>query len=159
MENTNIERELGWEDEIENEGSPRRVLEAGEYPFTVESFERARFGGSEKVPPCPQAIVHLRIDTPEGPANINVNLFLHTRFEWKLCQFFTCLGLRQHGEKLRMNWQAVTGRAGRCKVTKRTYKDRNGVDREANDVDEFLDPAGAPAASSAPQSGFTPGAF
>ena len=28
-------RELGWEDEIENEGSPRVVLEPGEYPFTV----------------------------------------------------------------------------------------------------------------------------
>lgn len=150
-------RELGWEDEIENEGSPRVVLESGEYPFTVQSFERARFAGSEKVPPCPQAIVLLQINAPEGPVPMNVNLFLHTRFEWKLCQFFTSLGLRQHGEKLRMNWAAVAGRSGRCKITKRTYKDRNGVDREANDVDEFLDPVGAP---SAPQAGgFTPGAF
>lgn len=65
MNETTMERELGWEDEIENEGSPRRVLEAGEYPFTVEDFERARFAGSEKVPPCPQAIVHLRIDAPK----------------------------------------------------------------------------------------------
>lgn len=150
-------RELGWEDEIENEGSPRVVLEPGEYPFTVLSFERARFAGSEKVPPCPQAIVHLQINAPEGPVPMNVNLFLHTRFEWKLCQFFTSLGLRQHGEKLRMNWAAVAGRSGRCKITKRTYKDRNGTDREANDVDEFLDPISAP---SAPQAGgFTPGAF
>lgn len=155
MENTNIERELGWEDEIENEGRPRRVLEAGEYPFVVEGFERARYAGGEKMPPCNQAIVHLRIDAPEGSASMNVNLFLHSRFEWKLCQFFTCLGLRQHGEKLRMNWQAVTGRTGRCKITKRTYKDRNGVDREANDVDEFLDPV----SSAAQAGGFTPGAF
>lgn len=150
-------RELGWEDEIENEGSPRVVLEPGEYPFTVQSFERARFAGSEKVPPCPQAIVHLQINAPESPVPMNVNLFLHTRFEWKLCQFFTSLGLRQHGEKLRMNWAAVAGRSGRCKITKRTYKDRNDVDREANDVDEFLDPIGAPSAP--PAGGFTPGAF
>ena len=150
-------RELGWEDEIENEGSPRVVLEPGEYPFTVQSFERARFAGSEKVPPCPQAIVHLQINAPEGPVPMNVNLFLHTRFEWKLCQFFPSLGLRQHGEKLRMNWAAVAGRSGRCKITKRTYKDRNDVDREANDVDEFLDPIGAPSAP--PAGGFTPGAF
>lgn len=150
-------RELGWEDEIENEGSPRVVLEPGEYPFTVQSFERARFAGSEKVPPCPQAIVHLQISAPEGPVPMNVNLFLHTCFEWKLCQFFTSLGLRQHGEKLRMNWAAVAGRSGRCKITKRTYKDRNGTDREANNVDEFLDPIGAPSAP--PAGGFTPGAF
>lgn len=150
-------RELGWEDEIENEGSPRVVLEPGEYPFTVQSFERARYAGGEKVPPCPQAIVHLQINAPEGPVPMNVNLFLHTRFEWKLCQFFTSLGLRQHGEKLRMNWAAVAGRSGRCKITKCTYKDRNGVDREANDVDEFLDPIGAPSAP--PAGGFTLGAF
>ena len=159
MNETTMERELGWEDEIENEGSPRRVLEAGEYPFTVQSFERARYAGGEKMPSCPQAIVHLQIGTPDGSVPMNVNLFLHTRFEWKLCQFFTSLGLRQHGEKLRMNWAAVAGRSGRCKITKRTYKDRNGVDREANDIDEVLDPAGASAAPSAPQGGFTPGAF
>ena len=35
-------RELGWEDEIENEGSPRVVLEPGEYPFTVQSFVQRR---------------------------------------------------------------------------------------------------------------------
>ena len=56
-----------------------------------------------------------------------------------------------------MNWAAVAGRSGCCKITKRTYKDRNGVDREANDVDEFLDPIGAPSAP--PAGGFTPGAF
>ena len=150
-------RELGWEDEIENEGTPRVILEPGEYTFSVQSFERARFAGSEKVPPCPQAIVHLQVNAPDGPVPMNVNLFLHTRFDWKLCQFFTSLGLRQHGEKLRMNWAAVAGRSGRCKITKRTYKDRNGTDREANDVDEFLDPVGAPSAP--PAGGFTPGAF
>lgn len=156
MENI-IERELGWDDEIENEGSPRRVLEAGEYPFVVEGFERGRYAGGEKMPPCNQAILHLRVDAPDGNVKMNVNLFLHTRFEWKLCQFFTCIGLRKHGEKLRMNWSAVTGKGGRCRITKRSYKDRNGVEREANDVDEFLDPLGAPSVQQV--GGFTPGAF
>lgn len=149
-------RELGWEDEIENEGSPRVVLEPGEYPFTVQSFERARFAGSEKVPPCPQAVVHLQVNTPEGPAPMNVNLLLHSRFEWKLCAFFLSLGLRKHNEKLRMNWPATVGRSGRCKITKNKYTDRSGVEREGNEV-EFLDPIGAP--STPPAGGFTPGAF
>ena len=150
-------RELGWEDEIENEGSPRLVLETGEYPFTVQRLERARYAGSEKMPPCPQAIVHLEVTAPDGgKVPLAVNLFLHSRFEWKLCQFFTCLGLRQHGEKLRMNWLSVTGRGGRCKIVKRTYQDRSGVRRETNDVDAFLDPVSAPQQSAG---GFTPGAF
>ena len=48
MNDNILDQELGWEDEIENEGSPRRVLEPGEYPFTVLGFERARYAGSEK---------------------------------------------------------------------------------------------------------------
>lgn len=56
MNDNILDQELGWEDEIENEGSPRRVLEPGEYPFTVLGFERARYAGSEKVAPCNQAI-------------------------------------------------------------------------------------------------------
>ena len=32
MNDNILDQELGWEDEIENEGSPRRVLEPGEYP-------------------------------------------------------------------------------------------------------------------------------
>lgn len=139
MNDNILDQELGWEDEIENEGSPRRVLEPGEYPFTVLGFERARYAGSEKVAPCNQAILHLRVDAPDGESEMNVNLFLLKRFEWKLCQFFTSIGLRQHGEKLRMNWAAVTGKTGRCRITKRTYKDKTGADRETNDLDEFLD--------------------
>ena len=50
------------------------------------------------------------MDAPDGESEMNVNLFLLKRFEWKLCQFFTSIGLRQHGEKLRMNWAAVTGK-------------------------------------------------
>ena len=30
MNDNILDQELGWEDEIENEGSPRRVLEPGE---------------------------------------------------------------------------------------------------------------------------------
>ena len=97
------------------------------------------------------------MDAPDGESEMNVNLFLLKRFEWKLCQFFTSIGLRQHGEKLRMNWAAVTGKTGRCRITKRTYKDKNGADRETNDLDEFLDPLGAPSMQQA--GGFTPGAF
>ena len=104
-----------------------------------------------------QAILHLRVDAPDGESEMNVNLFLLKRFEWKLCQFFTSIGLRQHGEKLRMNWAAVTGKTGRCRITKRTYKDKTGADRETNDLDEFLDPLGAPSMQQA--GGFTPGAF
>lgn len=156
-----IERELGWDDEIENDGSPSILLPAGEYEFTVESFERSRFPGSEKVPPCNQATLKLGIDAPEGHATISCNLFLHTKFEWKLCQFFTSIGQRKHGEKLKMDWRTVPGAKGRCKITRGKYtSNRDGKERDKNDIDEFLaPPEGTQAATATPTGGWTQGAF
>lgn len=153
-----IERELGWEDEIENEGSPFVLLPAGEYDFVVEGFERSRYAGSEKVPPCNQAILTLGVTGADGRhAQLSCNLFLHSKFEWKLCQFFTCIGQRKHGEKLRMNWPAVTGAHGRIKVSVRKYTKRNGDPGESNDIEEFIEPTGAAAAPPVPA--WSQGAF
>lgn len=139
MNDNILDQELGWEDEIENEGSPRRVLEPGEYPFTVLGFERCPLRRQRKGSAVQSGYPAPACGCADGESEMNVNLFLLKRFEWKLCQFFTSIGLRQHGEKLRMNWAAVTGKTGRCRITKRTYKDKTGADRETNDLDEFLD--------------------
>ena len=45
MENTNIDRELSWDDEIEKDSGEFILLPEGDYEFTVESFERARYQG------------------------------------------------------------------------------------------------------------------
>lgn len=39
--NTEMERELNWDDEIEKDGNEFVLLPEGDYDFTVESFERA----------------------------------------------------------------------------------------------------------------------
>ena len=54
----NMSGELGWDDEIQNEGG-YEVLPEGDYTFRVEKFERARHAGSEKIPPCNKAILTL----------------------------------------------------------------------------------------------------
>ena len=91
--------ELGWDSEIENEGSEFIVAEPGDYDFTVIGFERARFAGSDKMPPCNQAKLSIRIDIPgaSGECIIKHNLFLHSKTEWKLCEFFTAIGQRKKG--------------------------------------------------------------
>ncbi|MCP1103756.1 DUF669 domain-containing protein, partial [Lachnospiraceae bacterium PAL113] len=71
------ERELGWEDEITKDDD-YVLLPEGEYDFLVESFERARHAGSDNLPACNKAIVKIRVDSPNGTAYINHNLFLHT---------------------------------------------------------------------------------
>ena len=90
-----MERELGWDDEIEKDGSDYVLLPEGDYDFTVESFERGRHNGSEKLPPCNKAMLKLRIDATEGTALINHNLFLHTKTEGMLSAFFTAIGQKK----------------------------------------------------------------
>ena len=56
MSAENTGRELGWEDVIEKENQ-FIILPEGDYDFTVESFDRARHNGSEKVPACNKAYI------------------------------------------------------------------------------------------------------
>lgn len=131
-----IERELGWEDEIEQE-SEFILFPAGNYTFKVESFERQRFEGSEKMPACPVAVLKLTIINNETgeQTKLEHRLLLHSKTEWKISEFFTSIGLKQKGEKLKMNWQAVPGSYGTCKLGTREY---NG--NTYNEVKKFLSP-------------------
>ena len=49
MSTQNTERELNWDDTIEKDNQ-FVLLPEGDYNFTVESFDRARHPGSEKIP-------------------------------------------------------------------------------------------------------------
>lgn len=46
---------MNWDDTIENDGQEFVVLPEGDYTFTVTNFERGRFPGSAKIPPCNKA--------------------------------------------------------------------------------------------------------
>lgn len=91
---------------------PRSILPEGDYDFVVKKFERARHGGSEKIPACNKAVLTLAVSSAGANGEVPVSLFLYSKFEWKLCQFFTAIGQRRHGEAIRMNWGAVPGAAG-----------------------------------------------
>lgn len=132
-----MERELGWDDEIEKDSGEFILLPEGDYDFTVESFERSRHGGSEKLPACNKAILRLRIDTEEGSALINHNLFLHTKTEGMISAFFTSIGQKKKGEKIKMNWNAVVGAKGRCKVGVHERTGTDGEKRQGNDIKKF----------------------
>lgn len=138
--NNNQGFELGWDSTIENDSPEYILLPEGDYDFVVKSFERGRHNGSDKVGPCPKAILTLGIDTYQGEAIVRKDLLLHSKLEGLLCEFFTCIGQRQHGQRVAMNWNAVPGARGRCKIGTRTY---NG--NQYNEVKKFLEPA-APAA-------------
>ena len=91
----------------------------------------------------------LEIENDKGICFIQNRLFLHSRCEGLLCAFFTCIGQRKHGEKLKMNWNEVVGARGRAKIGHREY---NG--NIYNDIKRFYAPD-----ESAPKKSFTPGKF
>lgn len=163
-----IERELSWDDEIVKD-SDFVLIPDGDYNFTVESVERARHEGSDKLPPCAKAIVSLRIHLPDGSTQtVKHNLFLHTRCEGLLSQFFAGIGQKRKGEPLRMNWQTVPGSSGRCKIGTRTWKNKNGEDMQSNEVKKFYSPEDTPTQQTVQQTApqpqnnggiFTPGKF
>ena len=139
------EREIGWNDTIENDGSDFVLLEDGEYAFRVASFARARFGGSAKLPACNQAKLAIEILDADGRpvTTLQHNLFMHSKCEGLLCQFFRSISQRKHGERLTMDWTKVPGAAGRCLVATRPRTGKDGREMKSNEIKKFLDPVDA----------------
>ena len=145
--------ELGWGDEIQQESS-FILLPEGDYRFTVEKFDRARHAGSANIPPCNKAIVHFRVFSPDGSSVLlQENLFLHTKMEWKLSEFFASIGMKHKGQAAQMNWSQVCGKSGVCHVKIRTYEKRDGGGTgQANQIDKLYPSYDQPqTAQNAPQ--------
>ena len=92
--------ELGWDDEIEQDGGDFILLDEGEYAFTVTKFERGRFPGSTKIPPCNKAVLTLTIDSDQGRTSVHADFIMYSSMEWKLSQFLRSVGLKKEGEKV-----------------------------------------------------------
>lgn len=143
--------ELGWDSPIENDSPEFILLPEGDYDFEVVEFERGRHPGSDKLPPCNKAIVHVKIVGAEGVSIIKHNLFLHSITEGMLCAFFAGIGQRKKGEKVTMNWNQVVGSKGRAKVGVRKFTNNDGKEMTFNEIKKFYDPGAS--------KGFEPGRF
>ncbi len=140
---------LDWNDEIQNDGEDFTIIPEGDYDFQITKFERARFNGSDNMAPCNKAILSIDIFNEDGKtiSTIKHNLFLSSKSEWQICQFFRSIGARQHGEKIKMDWNTVTGKNGKCKVIHKKEKSKNDATKEIIFVNiaKFYDPETKPA--------------
>ena len=121
--------------------------------FVVDSMERGRYGGSEKMSACNMANLRLHVSDPISGKSGSIfdTLFLNSKAEWRLSQFFTSIGQKKKGEPLRPNWTMVPGSSGKVEIEINRYKDKNGNQKENNKVKRYV-PKDEPKA-------FTPGAF
>lgn len=131
---------MDWDDALENDGQEFVILEEGDYNFTITDFERGRFPGSAKIPACNKATLTLQVRTDDGKiATVKFDLILYRSLEWRISGFFRCIGQKKKGERLVMNWNKVVGSKGRAHFMTRTYTNRDGEERQVNDVDRFID--------------------
>lgn len=148
---------IGWDDEIVNDGAEYIYLEEGDYDFTVESFSRGTFKGSAKIPQCPKLELKLKVNAPEGVATVNYDIIMWSTMEWKYSEFLRAIGMKKHGEKARINWNALPGSKGRARFYTRTWQKQDGSQGKSNDVRRMYDyeePAWVAEAEKAPEAGF-----
>jgi len=130
---------MDWSDSIDNEGQELIVLEEGDYVFKVTKFERGRYPGSAKIPPCNKAIITVEVQTEKGISTTRFDLILYRTLEWKLCSFFRSIGQKKHGEKLVMDWNKVLGSKGRAHFKPKSYTNQYGDEKVFNDIEKFID--------------------
>lgn len=93
---------LDWDSEVTNEQREFVLLPAGDYLFTVQSFERARYEGSAKLPPCSMAKLTITIHGGDkGETTVTHRLYLHTKTQGLLGAFFESIGQCKRGETFR----------------------------------------------------------
>lgn len=149
LNNTDIGREIGWDDEITADSQEFTLLPAGDYDFEVVAFERARHAGSAKLPQCNKAVLSLKFKGEEGETVINHNLFLHTKTEGMVSAFLICIGQKKHGEPTKPNWNTMVGSTGRAKLIVENWTGKDGEEHQSNRIKKFYEPKPT----------FTPGAF
>ena len=133
-------RVYDWEDEISDDGNGSFVtLEEGNYDFEVTKFERGHYtpSANSKTPACNQANITIKISTADGDCYITDKFPLASTMEWKASAFFRSIGLKKHGEPLKMRWNETIGCKGRAFITK-TKGEKQDI--YFNNVKNYLDP-------------------
>ena len=144
----NMEREFSWEDVIAND-SEFELLPEGDYNIRVQKGERGRYPGGDKRPPCNMALLSIEVFTGQRRATLDHRLYLHSRCEGLLCEFFTAIGQRKHGEALVPRWNDLVGATGTCKVGVHEWDGRSGK-MKSNDIRRFYEKGTNPVAPQAP---------
>ncbi len=130
-----------WDDEIEDDGEQRDfvTLEEGDYEFEVYKFERGHYTpkAGAKTPACNQAMMTLKITSDDGDCYITDNFPLASTMVWMASAFFRSIGMKKHGEKLKMQWSESIGKKGKAHITKTTGSKENVF---FNNVGKYIDP-------------------
>lgn len=152
MAEQDMGKALDWDMTEVDDSDGFFLIEPGVYGFIVTDLKKERFEGSEKMAPCPKAVVTLSVVTDTGMVPVTENLMLNTKMLWRISQFFKALGAKPDPEtgKVPVDWSNVLSKEGLLEIERRTYTKRDGSQGEANSVKRFLAPEDASAQMSIP---------
>ena len=88
-----------------------------------------------------------------GTQKLVTELKLHTKLAFLFYQFAASIGQYEHGSKdaIKIDWDRVPGSCGFCVIKHRQYKNKEGEDRVAVDVEAWLDAQGRASAKDKPR--------
>ena len=130
---------IEWDGVVENDGEQFAVLPDGdEVLLTVMEVEK----GHSKDGTAPQVKITFAAESLKGYGRTTIRDYIRMtrKSEWKLCELFTALGLRKHGDKLALRWD-LEGMTARATVLVDTYTGKDGDERKSNKVKKYLEPA------------------
>ncbi len=85
------------------------------------------------------AIVHFRVDAGNGHQVMHTERFyLAEKMEWKLTDFFCCIGLMERGVLGQMQWDKIVGKRGRAYFVQKTVPGKYS-NYKVNSIDYFCD--------------------
>lgn len=134
----NKDQIIDWDGSIQNDGSDLVTLPDNEEVWmTVRAVER----GHNKAGDTPQVMLMFYAESIAGNGRTIVRdyITMTRKSEWKLCELFRALGLRQHGQELKLRWD-LEGMTARAILSVEEYTSSFGEVRQNNKIKKYLEP-------------------
>lgn len=147
---------FGWDDiGVAAEEASFEALPEGEYTFEVRNIKTETYqkkNQQSNIPDgCKCANVQLYCTGEKAKGTVFEKLYLYTGGLGRITSFFKACGMLPadfaEGQQMPAGFKAMFDqsitRTGHCKVTVRTYKDKDGNDRKSNNVRFIMPEVGA----------------
>jgi hypothetical protein len=131
---------MDWDSEIPMDAGRSDFFtlpDGTECAFEVKKFDKDRSQAGD-----PMAKLEMICTADDGRrAYVHENLTLSSRAIFRVRKFGVAIGQLAPNEPGRIDWDAVPGVAGRCRLTTEKWTRRDGTEAESNKVKEWLAPA------------------
>jgi hypothetical protein len=124
---------LNWDEPAHEEPAPEREkLKPGDYKFKVVDWRRGEHGEGDTKKDFVDVFLEIK------NKQVRDRLWLTQAAKWRMFQFFTCLGIRKHGEDIAPSkgFGDCTGLDGVCRIELN--------DRGYEEVKEYYESDGMP---------------